>query len=150
VILHKVRSSVCINPCFIGNNGTVDVKRGGGTMIQMSQIPVKKVYLNSKITSHIASYEFSIDCGAVYFGAIYDDEGNLQTVDQYFYTERYSRDDLESAAVGSDFLSVDSKDYRARTYLLTKYDGKNEWLRFHAVVPQEINPEYFNQKYIGD
>ncbi|MPN47769.1 hypothetical protein SDC9_195373 [bioreactor metagenome] len=118
-------------------------------MIQMSQIPVKKVYLNSKISSHIGSYEFSIDCGAVYFGAIYDDEGNLQTVDQYFYTERYSRDDLESAAAGSDLLSVDSRDYRARTYMLTKYDGKNEWLRFHAVVPQEINPEYFNQKYIG-
>lgn len=116
----------------------------------MSQIPVKRVYLDSQNANETGNYEFTIDCGAVYFGAVYDNDGDLMTVDQYFYTERNSRDDLESAADSSELLSVDKRDFRSRTYMLTKDDGKNEWIRFHAVVPQDINPDYFHNKYIGE
>ena len=119
-------------------------------MVQMAQIPVKKVYLNAQSQQQIGIYEFDIDCGAVYFEALYDKDGTLKTVDQYFYAERSLPDSLERVTGDDALLAVDTKDYASKTYMLTKFDGKNEWLRFHAVVPREINPEYFRNKYIGN
>lgn len=118
--------------------------------VQMSQLPVKRVFLDSDIAAEDGIFEFVIDCGAVYFGAVYDSEGELTTVDQYFFSETYSREDLESASQDDQLLSVDNKDYWAKTYLLSKIKSGQEWLRFHAVVPQEINPDYFYQKYVGE
>jgi len=118
--------------------------------MQMNQLPVKRVLLDSRVANEDGTYEFTVDCGVVYFGAVYDNDGNLITVDQYFYTESCSRNDLENSVDNNELLSVDNRDYWAKTYLLTKQEGDNEWLRFHAVVPQEIDPDYFHQKYIGE
>ena len=117
--------------------------------IKMSQVPVEQVFLDIRTSEMTGSYEFTIDCGAVYFGAIYDDDGNLLAVDQYFYSESFSRDDMEAAIDTKDLLFVDDHDFPAKTYLLSKGEAGGEWLRFHAVVPGEINPQYFSQKYIS-
>lgn len=117
---------------------------------QMSQLPIKRVFLDSDVVNEDGLFEFTVDCGAVYFGAVYDGDGQLTTVDQYFYTDTYSREDLESAAKNIQLLTVDDRDYQAKTYLITKVENGQEWLRFHAVVPQKINPDYFYQKYIGE
>lgn len=134
-----------------GNNCIRYVETGGIALrIQMSELPVKKVFLDSETANEDGLFEFTVDCGAVYFGAVYDGDGQLTTVDQYFYTENYSREDLESAAKNVQLLSVDTRDYKPKTYLLTKMESEQEWLRFHAIVPQEINPDYFYQKYVGE
>lgn len=117
--------------------------------IQMAPISVTRIFLDSDIAEQIGDFEFTIDCGSIYFGAVYDGEGDLQAIDQYFYTESYSLDDLNKAAGNNQLLSVDVKDFQAKTYLLTKMDGEKEWLRFHAVVPQRVDTDYFCQKYIG-
>jgi hypothetical protein len=118
--------------------------------MKMSQIPVERIFLDIRTPEMTGSYEFTVDCGAVYFGAVYDDDGSLLAVDQYFYTKDFSRDDMEDAIDTNDLMSVDDRDFPAKTYLLTKAESGNEWLRFHAVVPEEINPDYFHQKYIGE
>lgn len=117
--------------------------------MKMSAVPVERVFLDTRTPAMTGEYEFTIDCGAVYFGAVYSDEGTLQFVDQYFYTESFSRDDMDEALGVDDLLFVDNRDYPVKTYLLTKEDGGDEWLRFHAVVPEEIDPAYFRQKYGG-
>lgn len=117
---------------------------------KMSQVPVNRVFLDIRTPDVADRYEFTIDCGAVYFGAVYDDEGSLMFVDQYFFTEDFSRDDMEDGIDTKDLLYVDNRDYPTKTYMLTKEEQGNEWLRFHAVVPEEINPDYFYSKYMGE
>lgn len=114
--------------------------------MKMSQISINKIYMD-KYAPEQGSYEFTLDCGAVYFDAFYDGEGNLAAIDQYFFTEEYSRDDLDES---DELINIDDHDFPAKTYLLTQEVDGNEWLRFHAVVKQEINPDYFFGKYIGD
>ena len=118
--------------------------------IKMSQVPVERVFLDIRTPETTGAYEFTIDCGAVYFGAVYGDDGTLLAVDQYFYTESFSRDDMEDVLSTDQLMFVDDQDFPVKTYLLTKPENGGEWLRFHAVVPEEINPDYFQQKYIGD
>lgn len=118
--------------------------------IHMSQLPVKKVYIDGKTLSEDGAYEFTVDCGAVYFGAAYDNEGKLISVDQYFYTDRFSRDDIEGAMKDDHLLTVDERDFPSKTYLLSKSFSGKEWLRFHAVVPCAINPDYFYNKFMGE
>ncbi|MDF2928916.1 MAG: hypothetical protein K0Q75_1154 [Anaerospora sp.] len=52
--------------------------------------------------------------------------------------------------IEDELLSVDCRDFPAKAYLLTKEEQGNEWLRFHAIVPDEIDPDYFYQKYLGE
>lgn len=118
--------------------------------MKMNQIPVERIFLDVRTPDIAGGYEFTLDCGAVYFGAVYDDDGSLLAIDQYFYTENFSRDDMEDAIDTRDLLAVDDRDFPSKTYLLSKVEDGNEWLRFHAVVPEEINPDYFHQKYIGE
>jgi len=118
--------------------------------VKMSRVPVDGIFLDAHDPDSNGSYEFTIDCGALYFGAIYDADGSLTAIDQYFYTDRQSHDELEDAIDGQDLLYIDERDYPVKTYLLTKEEGGQEWLRFHAVVPEEINPDYFYQKYVGE
>ncbi|SDF48515.1 hypothetical protein [Sporolituus thermophilus] len=118
--------------------------------IKMTRIPVKRILFDSRTPDDNNTFEFTIDCGAVYFGAVYDGDGSLLTIDQYFYTDNFSRDDLDSVVVDDQLLAVDDRDFPTKTYLLTKGIAGNEWLRFHAVVPDEIDPDYFYQKYVGE
>jgi hypothetical protein len=118
--------------------------------VKMSQLPVNRVFFDSSSPEEEGQYEFTIDCGAVYFGAVYDDDGTLMTIDQYFFTETFSRDDLDDAIQEHQLLFVDDSDFAAKTYLLIKHIDGNEWTRFHAVVPEAINPDYFHEKYIGE
>jgi len=118
--------------------------------IKMSCVPVRKIYFDSRTPQQDGTFEFTIDCGAVYFGAVYDNDGTLLTIDQYFFTENFSREALNSAVETEDLLTVDDQDYIAKAYLLTKNINGNEWLRFHAVVPEIINPDYFHAKYLGE
>lgn len=118
--------------------------------MKMSQVPVERIFLDVRTPEATGSYEFTVDCGAVYFGAVYDDDGTLIAIDQYFYTENFSRDDVEDAVDGEEMLFIDNRDFPVKTYLITKAENGTEWLRFHAVVPDEINPDYFYQKYIGE
>ena len=118
--------------------------------MKMNRVPVDKVFLDIRTPTATGSYEFTVDCGAVYFAAVYDDDGTLIAIDQYFYTDAYSRDDMEDNIDNSELLSVDDRDFPAKVYMLTKAEPGTEWLRFHAVVPEEINPDYFYQKYIGE
>lgn len=118
--------------------------------IQMSRLTVNRVLFDSRSPNDNGTYEFTIDCGSVYFGAVYDGDGSLLTVDQYFYSATFSHDDLDEVIAGHDLLAVDDRDYPAKTYLLSKDIGGNEWLRFHAVVPSDIDPDYYHHKYIVD
>ena len=118
--------------------------------IQMTVIEVERVLFDGRSPDAMSQYEFTIDCGVVYFGAVYDGEGELQSIDQYFYTSETSRDDLEEAIAESELLSVDNHDFPVKTWLLIKQDKGNEWMRFHAVVADQIDPDYFYQKYLGD
>ncbi|SDE61301.1 hypothetical protein [Sporomusa acidovorans] len=118
--------------------------------IHMSQIPVKKVCIDGHALTENGTYEFTVDCGAVFFGAIYNSEGSLQSVDQFFYTDRFSRDDVEGAIKNDQLFSVDDRDFPIKAYLLSKTISGREWLRFHAVVPCAVNPDYFYNKFIGD
>ena len=117
--------------------------------MQMSTMPVKRILLDKR-TSASGTYEFDVDCGAVYFGVVYDGEGNLVSIDQYFYCDTLSSDDMDDAIYSDDLLSVDSKDFLVKAYLLSTDIKGNEWLRFHAVVQEKIDSGYFNQKYIGE
>ncbi len=117
---------------------------------KMGRLPVKKVLLNSKTVSDEGEYEFIIDCESIYFDVGYDNEGALQFVDQYFYTDRNSQGDLEFAAEQNILLNVDDNDFPVKSYLLAKQEQGNEWLRFHAVVPKTVDPGYFHQKYLGE
>ncbi|GMB00318.1 hypothetical protein [Pelosinus sp. IPA-1] len=117
---------------------------------KMGPLPIKKVMFNSKVANDDGEYEFIIDCESVYFDVGYDNEGNLQFVDQYFYTERHSHGDINYALEQEDLLSVDDTDFPVKSYLLAKQENGNEWLRFHAVVPKTVDPGYFHQKYIGE
>jgi hypothetical protein len=114
---------------------------------QSTMIPVDKISLNAH-TPGDNDFAFTIDCGAVYFGAIYDNTGHLQYIDQYFYTENSSRWDLASAVAHGEEIIVDEDDFPVETYLLTKQERGEEWLRFHAVVPDNIDTSYFAQKYL--
>jgi len=116
----------------------------------MSRMPVKAVYLDSHMPDENGNYEFTIDCGAVCFGAVYDDQGDLMFIDQYFYTEHFSQDNLSEAISHAELLTVEDRDYPVKAYLLNKNVAGNEWHRFHAIVSDAINPDYFHQKYIGD
>lgn len=118
--------------------------------MKMGQLPVKKVLINSQTAINDGEFEFVIDCESIYFNALYDNDGKLQCVDQYFYTEKLSYDDMERAAAEHELLSVDNNDFPAKSYLLAKQEHGNEWLRFHAVVPKEVDPDYFQQKYLGE
>lgn len=118
--------------------------------MRMSPVPVEGVFLDIRTPDTQGEYEFTVDCGAVYFGAVYDGDGDLLAVDQYFYTEAFSRDDMEETLEIDELLSVDNRDFPVKTYLLSKEEQGKEWLRFHAVVPDQISPDYFYQKYIGD
>lgn len=116
--------------------------------MKMGQLPVRKVLLHSETANSEGECEFIIDCEAVYFNAIYDNGGKLQCVDQYFYTENHSHDDIESATAEEELLSVDQHDFPVKSYLLAKQEQGDEWLRFHAVVPKTIDHEYFHHKYL--
>ncbi|HWR05592.1 hypothetical protein [Sporomusa sp.] len=118
--------------------------------IHMSQLPVKKVFIDAGTLSGDGIYEFTVDCGAVYFGAVYDNDGNLRSIDQYFYTDRFSRDDIESAINDDQLLTVDNRDFPTKAYLLSKNVSGQDWLRFHAIVPCAVNPDYFYNKFIGE
>ncbi len=118
--------------------------------IHMNQLPVKRICLDGQTLSEDGVYEFTIDCGAVYFGAFYNNDGQLKSVDQYFYSERFSRDDLDDAMLDQQLYTVDDRDFPAKGYLLSKHAAGKEWLRFHAVVPCAINPDYYHNKFIGD
>jgi len=117
---------------------------------KMGQIPIKKILLNSQTARHDGEYEFIIDCKSVYFNALYDNEGHLQYIDQYFYTDDHSQDDMDMAADGQELLSVDQNDFPVKSYLLSKMTKGNEWLRFHAIVPNAVDADYFHQKYLGE
>lgn len=112
-------------------------------------VPIHKILLNT-FTPDDNNFEFTIDCGAVYFGAVYDKKGGLQHIDQYFYTENASRWDLASAIAHGEEILVDEEDYPVEAYLITKQEGGEEWLRFHAVVPDRLDTEYFAQKYLNE
>lgn len=112
-------------------------------------IPVDKIFLNTH-TPDDNNFEFTIDCGAVYFGAVYDNTGHLKHIDQYFYTQNASRWDLASAVAHGDEVIVDEDDFPVETYLLTKKEQEEEWLRFHAIVPNNIDTTYFAQKYLNE
>ena len=116
--------------------------------MKMGQLPVKKVLLHSEAANAEGECEFIIDCEAVYFNAMYDNSGKLQCVDQYFYTENHSHEDIESATAEQELLSVDQHDFPVKSYLLAKNEQGDEWLRFHAVVPKTIDHEYFHHKYL--
>ncbi|HMM21728.1 MAG TPA: hypothetical protein PKA10_13505 [Selenomonadales bacterium] len=118
--------------------------------IKMSPVSVDRIFFDIRTPAITGDYEFTVDCGAVYFGAVYNDDGTLRAIDQYFYTEAFSRDDMEEALEMDELLSVDSRDFPVKTYLLSREEAGNEWLRFHAVVPEVIDPDYFHQKYIGE
>ncbi|WP_425061250.1 hypothetical protein SCACP_20340 [Sporomusa carbonis] len=118
--------------------------------IHMSQLPVKKIYIDSRPLSEDGTYEFTVDCDAVYFGATYDNDGKLMSIDQYFYTDRFSRDDLDGAMSDHQLLMLMTDDFPVKAYLLSKNIGGKDWLRFHAVVPCAINPDYFYSKFIGE
>lgn len=118
--------------------------------IEMSRLPIKSIYLDSRMPDEDGTYEFTIDCGAVYFGAVYDDQGDLMFIDQYFYTDDFSQDNLTEAISQAELLTVENRDYPVKAYLLNKNVDGNEWHRFHAIVTDSINPDYFHQKYIGD
>jgi len=118
--------------------------------MKMGNLPIKKVLLDSQTATDEGEYEFIIDCESVYFNALYDNEGSLQCVDQYFYTEKRSYSDIESATKERELLSVDQHDFPVKSYLLAKQQQGNEWLRFHAVVPKMVDPDYFHQKYLGE
>jgi len=119
-------------------------------VMKMGQLPIEKVLINSHTACDEGEFEFIIDCESVYFNALYDNDGKLQYVDQYFYTANRSHDDIDSATEEQELLSVDHIDFPVKSYLLAKQEQGNEWLRFHAVVPKEIDPDYFQQKYIGE
>jgi len=119
-------------------------------VIKMGQLPVKKILINSQTACDEGEFEFIIDCESVYFNALYDNDGKLQCVDQYFYTDQRSHDDIDSATEEQELLNVDNIDFPVKSYLLAKQEHGNEWLRFHAVVPKEVDPDYFQQKYIGE
>jgi len=119
-------------------------------VMKMGQLPVKKVLLNSQTACDDGEFEFIIDCESVYFNALYDNDGQLQCVDQYFYTENRSHDDIGTATEEQELLNVDNIDFPVKSYLLAKQEQGNEWLRFHAVVPKEVDPDYFQQKYLGE
>lgn len=118
--------------------------------IHMSQLPVKRVCLDGHTLSEDGTYEFTVDCGAVYFGAVYNNDGNLQSIDQFFYTDRFSREDLNGAVKDDQLFTVDDYDFPTKAYLLSKKTLGKDWLRFHAIVPCNINPDYFYNKFIGD
>jgi hypothetical protein len=116
---------------------------------KMTEIPVDNVSLNTH-TPGENSFEFTIDCGGVYFGAVYDRAGHLEYIDQYFYTPNASHSDLTSAIAYGDEVLVDEDDFPTKTYLLTKEEAGHEWMRFHAVVPDQIDTNYFAHKYINE
>lgn len=118
--------------------------------MRMSPVMVDGVFMGREAPAEIGRYEFTVDCGSVYFGAVYNDDGTLMAVDQYFYSDTFSRDDLEEASEEEELLSVDERDFPVKAYLLTRQDRGNEWLRFHAVVPAAIDPDYFQRKYVGE
>lgn len=118
--------------------------------IVMNHIPVKNIFLDRRLEDTDGSFEFTVDCGSVYFGAVYDRAGDLLFIDQYFYSDDYSREDLSDAIIHKDLLSIEQGDFPAKTYLLTRSVAGQEWLHFHAVVSQKINPDYFEHKYIGN
>ncbi len=117
--------------------------------MKMSRVPVDRVFLDRRGPTVTGECEFTVDCGSVYFGAVYAGDGNLLTVDQYFYSEEFSHDDMEEAIAGEDLIYVDDRDFPVKTYLLAKEEGGEEWLRFHAVVPGAVDPDYYRQKYIN-
>lgn len=117
--------------------------------MKMGQLPVKKILLNSQTENTEGECEFIIDCEAVYFNAVYDHGGKLQCVDQYFYTENHSHEDIETATADQELLHVDDQDFPVKSYLLAKKEEGDEWLRFHAIVPKVIDHEYFYQKYLS-
>lgn len=116
--------------------------------MHMSVLPIARIFLDSTTPQTAEHYEFTLDCGAVYFGAMYDTNGQLAAINQYFYTENTSRDDLNSAMGYNQLISVDKQDFPAKAYLLRRQIKAREWLHFHAVVPQTIDPEYWRRKYL--
>lgn len=118
--------------------------------IKMSPVSVERIFFDTRTPDVTGDFEFTVDCGAVYFGAVYNNDGTLRAIDQYFYTEAFSRDDMDEALDTDELLSVEGGDFPVKTYLLSREEGGNEWLRFHAVVPDAIDPDYFHQKYIGE
>ena len=117
--------------------------------IHMNQLSVNRILMDAN-AAEAGTFEFAVDCGAVYFGAVYDGDGTLMAVDQYFYSQDFSRDDMEDAVGERQLLSVDSPDFPSKAYLLSREMAGNEWLRFHAVVPETIEPDYFYHKYLGE
>lgn len=116
--------------------------------MHMSVMPVARIFLDSTTPQGEHRYEFTIDCGAIYFGAMYDAAGRLAAINQFFYTARTSRDDLDSAAGYNQLIAVDRDDFPAKAYMLTREIQAREWLRFHAVVPRTIDPDYWRHKYL--
>jgi len=112
-------------------------------------IPVDHISLNTH-TPGSNNFEFTIDCGAVYFGAVYDNDGRLAHIDQYFFTDNASRWDLASAVSHGDEVVIDEQDFPVSTHLITKKENGEEWLRFHAIVPDIIDTAYFARKYINE
>lgn len=74
----------------------------------------------------------------------------MQFIDQYFYTPSRSHDDMERESMLKALLQVESDDFPVKAYLLAKEEAGKEWIRFHAIVPQAVNGDYFFQKYIGE
>lgn len=118
--------------------------------MKMGRIPVRRVLLNSQVANDEGEFEFVIDCESIYFDVGYDNAGELQTIEQYFFTGRNSHADIHAAVEEQNLLSVDDSDFPVKGYLLAKQEEGNEWLRFHAVVPKKVDPDYFHQKYLGE
>lgn len=57
--------------------------------MRMSRVPAERVLFDVRTPTVAGRYEFTVDCGAVYFGAVYNDDGALLAIDQYFYTEEF-------------------------------------------------------------
>lgn len=113
-----------------------------------NKLPIENIYIDTRTLDEHGPFEFTVDCGSVYFGAVYDGDGSLQAIDQYFYSKDYSHDDLEGSYEEHEIVDVEDEDFPVETYMLNKYEDGNEWLRFHAIVPDKINTHYFYEKYI--
>ncbi len=118
--------------------------------IQMSFLPVDRILFDSRLPDDNGNFEFILDNGAVYFGTVYDGDGSLLTIDQYFFSRDFCREKMESAIDNRELLQIDISDFPVKTYMLNKNIDGTEWLRFHAVVPSQIDPDYYYQKYIGE
>jgi hypothetical protein len=115
--------------------------------MKMSRVPVDRVFLDRRGPTVTGECEFTVDCGSVYFGAVYAGDGNLLTVDQYFYSEEFSHTTWRRRSprvLISWTTGISGED------VLLRRGGR----RGVAAVPrggaEGVDPDYYRQKYIGE